>query len=132
ISARCFIEARTGSATTKLAIVFLNSGLSEIDRDEVTLGATIVGQSLQLRDVKVPTSAAWIDLEVGPSAGSSTATLSGIALFEGGLDSSFDDVEIQLVPPGGELTLFPANVETNSEAGGQELLGTNQDGHDWV
>lgn len=35
---------------------------------------------------------------------------------------SFDEIEYQVVPPGGELTLFPANVVTSVEVSGQELL----------
>jgi hypothetical protein len=132
ISGRALVEARSGTATSILAIVFRDSGLNEIDRETVTLPATTVGEKLSLRAVRLPSGTAWIDLEVGPSAGSSVATLTGVALYEGGLDSAWDDVEIEMIPPGATLTLFPGNIETNSEAGGQELLGTNQAGYDWV
>lgn len=39
--------------------------------------------------------------------------------------TSFQDVQYELIPPGGSLTLFPANVVTSIEVGGQELLNPN-------
>ncbi|MFT3964113.1 host specificity factor TipJ family phage tail protein [Propionivibrio sp.] len=36
--------------------------------------------------------------------------------------TNFEDVETQIVPPGGTLTLFPANVVTSEEVAGQEAL----------
>lgn len=38
-----------------------------------------------------------------------------------GLSSSFSDVELEIVPPGQKVTLFPSNVVTSTEISGQEL-----------
>lgn len=40
---------------------------------------------------------------------------------------SYQEVEYEVVPPGVDLALFPANVYSAPEAGGQELLAPNQD-----
>lgn len=39
----------------------------------------------------------------------------------------FDEVEYEIVEPGGEVTIFPTSVFTSIEAGGQELFGPNED-----
>lgn len=39
--------------------------------------------------------------------------------------NSFEEVETEIINPGGELTLFPANVETSNEVSGQEMLKDN-------
>ena len=39
--------------------------------------------------------------------------------------NNFEEVETEIVNPGEELTLFPANVETSNEVSGQELLKDN-------
>lgn len=49
-----------------------------------------------------------------------------------GLTGAFSDVEIEIVNPGGHVTLFPANVITSLEVSGQILLGTNEDGAGWI
>lgn len=36
--------------------------------------------------------------------------------------SSFSDITYEVVPPGGALTLFPANVTTSTEVAGQDLM----------
>ena len=36
--------------------------------------------------------------------------------------SSFSEIEYEIIPPGGTLTKFPANVATSGEVSGQELL----------
>lgn len=50
----------------------------------------------------------------------------------GGLTDAFSDVEFEIVQPGQPVTLFPADVVTSAEASGQTLLGTNEDGADWI
>ena len=37
---------------------------------------------------------------------------------------TFEEVSVQVVPPGGQVTLFPTAVETSVEVSGQELTGT--------
>lgn len=47
-------------------------------------------------------------------------------------DTSIDNYQeafYEIVPPGEEVTLFPTNVFTSAEAGGQNLFGPNQDGY---
>lgn len=39
-----------------------------------------------------------------------------------GFTSTFSDVDLEVIPPGGTVTLFPAAVITSVEVGGQELL----------
>lgn len=39
----------------------------------------------------------------------------------------FDEIEYEVVPPGGTTTLFATNVYTVSEVGGQTLFGPNED-----
>lgn len=48
-----------------------------------------------------------------------------------GLTASFSDIEFEIVPPGGEVTLFPPNVVTSVEVSGQTLEGPS-DGGDWL
>ena len=38
-----------------------------------------------------------------------------------GLSPTFQDVELEIIPPGGTITLFPSNVNTSVEVSGQEL-----------
>ena len=45
----------------------------------------------------------------------------------GGVDSAYDNVEVQFVEPGEKVTLFPDNVVTSDEVSGQELYGPNED-----
>ena len=45
--------------------------------------------------------------------------------------ASFEEVETEIVGPGGSVTLFETDVVTAPEVAGQELLGT-ADGGDWV
>lgn len=40
--------------------------------------------------------------------------------------SSFHEIQYEIVPPGGEVTLFPDNVVTVEEVGGLELFGENE------
>lgn len=39
----------------------------------------------------------------------------------------FAEVEYEVVPPGGTITLFPTNVHTSVEAGGQEIFAPNEE-----
>lgn len=41
--------------------------------------------------------------------------------------SSFQEVQYEIVPPGGQITLFPDNVITVDEVAGLELFGDNQE-----
>ena len=50
--------------------------------------------------------------------------------FEDTPIADFDDVETQIVAPGGTVTLFPVNVVTAPEVNGIELLGPNEAGLD--
>lgn len=43
--------------------------------------------------------------------------------------ANYEEVTYEVIPPGGTVTLFPANVVTSVEAGGQSLLASNQDGY---
>lgn len=43
-----------------------------------------------------------------------------------GYTDAFDDVQIQIVPPGDSATLFPAAVITSVEVGGQEIASTTE------
>lgn len=43
--------------------------------------------------------------------------------------SSFGDVQYEIIPPGGAVTLFPDNVITSDAVQGLEMLGPNQPGH---
>lgn len=43
--------------------------------------------------------------------------------------SNFDEVEYELVPPGGQLTLFRNNVVTSPEVAGIELFGPNEESY---
>lgn len=45
--------------------------------------------------------------------------------IEDTLVGNFEEVETQIVPPGGTLTLFPSAVATSTEVAGQELLQSN-------
>ncbi len=48
---------------------------------------------------------------------------------------NFQEVEYEIVPPSAQVTLFPTNVWTVAEAGGQTLYGPNEDeytGDGWV
>lgn len=58
------------------------------------------------------------------------------ALVEGGYVTYDDDgnpsIQIQIVDPGGAVTLFPDNVESSVSVAGQELIAPNADGHGWV
>jgi hypothetical protein len=48
-------------------------------------------------------------------------------------DNPFGDaVEVEIVEPGGKVTLFPDNVETAPGVAGQILYAPNDDKHDWV
>lgn len=49
-----------------------------------------------------------------------------------GYTGNFSDVEIEIVPPGQPVTLFPANVISSIEVSGQILLGTNEEDAGWV
>lgn len=46
---------------------------------------------------------------------------------EGGVDSAYDNVQVQFVEAGNKVTLFPDNVISSSEVSGQELYGPNED-----
>lgn len=48
-----------------------------------------------------------------------------------GYNSQFD-VQIQFCPPNTPVTLFASNVYQSPDVAGAELLGTNQEGYDWV
>ncbi len=43
--------------------------------------------------------------------------------------SLYQEVEYEIIQPGGTVTLFPTNVYTSVEAGGQELFGSNEDNY---
>jgi hypothetical protein len=43
------------------------------------------------------------------------------------LISSFQEVQYEIIPPAGQVTVFPTNVYTSSEAGGQKVLASNQE-----
>ncbi|MCX5592018.1 host specificity factor TipJ family phage tail protein [Alcaligenes endophyticus] len=43
--------------------------------------------------------------------------------------SNFAEVQYEVIPPGGAVTLFPDNVVTSSAVQGLELKGTNENGH---
>lgn len=45
----------------------------------------------------------------------------------GGVDSAYDNVQVQFVPAGEPVTLFPDNVITSAEVSGQELYGPNEE-----
>jgi hypothetical protein len=45
-----------------------------------------------------------------------------------GYSDTFSNVQIEIIPPGGRITLFPSNVNTSSEVNGQEMVNTS----DWV
>lgn len=47
--------------------------------------------------------------------------------FEDTPTTGFADVEIEVIEPGGKMTLFSNNVDTSSEVAGIELFGPNQD-----
>lgn len=40
--------------------------------------------------------------------------------------TSFEDVEVEITPPGGSITLFPDNVTTSVEVSNIQLFGTNE------
>lgn len=42
-----------------------------------------------------------------------------------GMSDSFSEVQLEIIPPGGSITLFPAAVITATEVGGQSLDDTN-------
>lgn len=48
-----------------------------------------------------------------------------------GYSDAFSDITFEIVPPGGLVTLFPANVVTSQEVSGQTLDGPNKGG-DWM
>jgi hypothetical protein len=41
--------------------------------------------------------------------------------------SEFEEVQYEIIPPGGTVTLFPTSVYTSSEAGGQKIPAPNED-----
>lgn len=41
--------------------------------------------------------------------------------------TDFQEVQYEIIPPGGTVTLFPANVYTSAEAGGQEIFAPNEE-----
>lgn len=45
-----------------------------------------------------------------------------------GYTDAFSDIEIEIVPPGSPVTLFPTGVETSALVTGQTLLGANEEG----
>ena len=45
----------------------------------------------------------------------------------GGVDSAYDNVQVEFVPAGSPVTLFPDNVITSAEVSGQELYGPNEE-----
>ncbi len=46
--------------------------------------------------------------------------------------STGPSINVQIVEPGGTVTLFPDNVETSPNVASQELLAPNAEGHDWI
>ena len=48
----------------------------------------------------------------------------------GGVDSAYDNVQVEFVPAGNPVTLFPDNVITSAEVSGQELYGPNEEEYD--
>lgn len=44
----------------------------------------------------------------------------------GGVDSAYDNVQVEFVPAGSPVTLFPDNVISSTEVSGQELYGPNE------
>jgi hypothetical protein len=58
----------------------------------------------------------------------------GVKFWENGevIDSALGtDIEVQIVEPGGRVTLFPDNVETSADVASQELLAPNQENAGW-
>ena len=131
VHAAALIAARSGNAAGTLRIVERDSGLTALRTSSKAIGSTAVGETLQLRDIGLLADTAWIDLEVGPTA-SGTFTIVDAKLTEGGTETPFEDIEVEIVAPGAEVTLFPANVETSAEVSGQELLPTDDPDYDWV
>jgi hypothetical protein len=50
----------------------------------------------------------------------------------GSITSYGASVQIEIVEPGGTVSLFPDNVETSPGIAGQELIATNKEGYDWI
>lgn len=50
----------------------------------------------------------------------------------GAYTGTYDDIEIEIVPPGNEVTLFPDNVVTSTEVSSIELKGTDESGAGWA
>ncbi|WP_455275139.1 host specificity factor TipJ family phage tail protein [Ralstonia thomasii] len=46
--------------------------------------------------------------------------------------SSFAEVQYEIIPPGGAMTLFPDNVVTAAAVSGLELKGANESGAGWI
>jgi hypothetical protein len=44
---------------------------------------------------------------------------------------NFENAQYAVYSPGQPVTLFPTNVQTSSEVGGIELIGTNEPGYNW-
>jgi hypothetical protein len=41
-------------------------------------------------------------------------------------------VQVEIIQPGGRVTLFPDNVETSTGVAGQDLIAPNAEGHEWI
>ena len=61
--------------------------------------------------------------------GQGSCTIDAINI-EDTLASEFEDIETQIVQPGGAVSLFRDNVQTSTEVGNVELYGTNEDDFD--
>lgn len=56
---------------------------------------------------------------------------STVAWQDGSFTGAYPEMEIEIVPPGGAVTLFPDNVATSTEVSAITLIGTNEGGYDW-
>jgi len=60
--------------------------------------------------------------------GQGSYDIEAIQIGDAGI-SSYQEVEYEIIPPGGTTTLFNTNVYTSPEAGGHFLLSSNEDGY---
>lgn len=51
---------------------------------------------------------------------------------DGALTGTYPEMQVEIVPPGQQVTLFPDNVVQSTDVAQNELLGTNQDGAGYV
>jgi hypothetical protein len=51
---------------------------------------------------------------------------------EGAYTGTYPEIELQMLDPGEENTLFPNNVVTSPDVANVQMIGTNEDGWDWI